>query len=168
MTQGRIDLAGQGSWYRYLVYQPIAPPITGFEPVDPQDLNRYSTETMLGQVALSVPDTIQAICARHFYEYADPVYSVQLMMPGQVLPLHTDTYARYQAHAGVTAEQIFRTIVFVEDWQSGHISEVDGRPICDWRRGDYVTWQGRTKHMAANLGHSPRYTLQITARKKQQ
>jgi len=52
--------------------------------------------------------------------------------------------------------------VFLEDWQPGHILEIDGSPISQWHAGDYVIWNYDTPHMAANLGLVPRYTAQIT------
>jgi hypothetical protein len=86
------------------------------------------------------------------------------MDPGTILPRHHDTYKRYielfeleMLHAS-----IFRAIVFLEDWQSGHYLEVAGDPIVKWRAGDVVTWWYDTPHLAANMGYTPRYTLQIT------
>ena len=44
--------------------------------------------------------------------------------------------------------------------------EVEGKPIINWRAGNYATWVGDTKHFAANIGVEYRYTLQITGHKK--
>jgi hypothetical protein len=57
---------------------------------------------------------------------------------------------------------IHRAIVFLEDWASGHYLEIDGEPIIKWTAGDVVIWCYDTPHMAANMGLTPRYTLQIT------
>lgn len=84
------------------------------------------------------------------------------MMPGDILPYHGDTYARYRAHHGVEIDDIWRVIVFLQDWQPGFIFEMEGRPITQYRAGDFVAWQGGAEHMAGNLGRVPRYTLQIT------
>lgn len=90
-------------------------------------------------------------------------WSVYRMTPGCVLPDHSDTYARfceiYDIH---DIDQIFRAVVYLEDWQSGHYGEVDGKPIIMWNAGDYIVWRGDTLHLAANNGKTDRYTLQIT------
>jgi hypothetical protein len=84
------------------------------------------------------------------------------MMPGDILPYHGDTYARYRAYHSVEIDQIWRVIVFLQDWQPGFLFEMEGWPITQYRAGDWVAWQGGAEHMAGNLGRVPRYTLQIT------
>jgi len=84
------------------------------------------------------------------------------MDTGTILPMHGDIYRRYIELFNCTLGSIERIIVFLEDWQSGHYLEIDGVPIVDWKKGDYVKWRGDVAHMAANLGTDPRYTLQIT------
>jgi hypothetical protein len=63
---------------------------------------------------------------------------------------------------GVEAEQMYRGIVFLEDWKSGHYFEIDGRPLMPWRAGDWVYWNNAVPHYAGNFGTEPRYTMQIT------
>jgi hypothetical protein len=54
----------------------------------------------------------------------------------------------------------------MEDWKSGHYMEVDGNPIVNWNRGDYVMWNYDVPHYAGNFGIEPRYTMQITGTTK--
>lgn len=90
-------------------------------------------------------------------------WSVYRMSPGDVLPLHSDTYRRFCEIYGVTdVRTIRRYIVFLESWQSGHYFEINGSAITNWVAGSCVYWHGDTPHMAANMGTEPRYTLQIT------
>jgi hypothetical protein len=35
-------------------------------------------------------------------------------------------------------------------------------PLVQWKAGQVVEWAYNTPHMAANIGKTPRYTLQIT------
>ena len=80
-----------------------------------------------------------------------------------ILPLHSDTYETYiRVHSITDPSKIRRAIVFLEDWHSGHLLEIDSVPIVNWRKGDYVVWSYDTPHMAANIGTTPRYTAQIT------
>lgn len=86
------------------------------------------------------------------------------MPTGTVLPVHQDLYLRYIKVFGLEGkeQQIRRAIVFLEDWQSGHYIEVNGKPFVNWSAGDTIEWEYNTPHMAANIGLTPRYTLQIT------
>jgi len=86
------------------------------------------------------------------------------MDPGTILPCHQDTYKRYIEIFNLknNPQSVYRAIVFLEDWQSGHYLEVDGEPVVKWSAGDVITWWYDTPHLAANMGVTPRYTLQIT------
>lgn len=84
------------------------------------------------------------------------------MMPGDILPYHGDTYARYRAYHGIDIQEIWRVIVFLTDWQPGFLFEMEGRPINQYQAGNFVAWKDGAEHMAGNLGRVPRYTLQIT------
>jgi hypothetical protein len=86
------------------------------------------------------------------------------MMPGSVLPTHKDLYKKYIGihHLQGQETSIRRAVVFLEDWQSGHYAEYEGRPFTNWQAGAAVEWQYDAPHLAANMGVEPRYTLQIT------
>jgi len=90
-------------------------------------------------------------------------WSVYRMRPGCTLPEHADTYSRFrQLHNLSDSAVIVRSIVFLEDWQSGHYLELNKKPFTQWRAGDWVTWSGDFLHLAANVGKTDRYTLQLT------
>jgi uncharacterized protein YijF (DUF1287 family) len=86
------------------------------------------------------------------------------MDTGTVLPDHKDLYKKYIELFNLQGQEnwIYRAIIFLEDWQSGHYAEYDYDPFVNWRAGDCVIWRYDTPHMAANIGLLPRYTLQIT------
>ena len=85
------------------------------------------------------------------------------MMPGVMIPAHKDTYEKFrQVHAIVDPNTVYRAVVFLENWQSGHYFEIDSTNLSYWKKGDYVVWQNSVGHIAANIGETPRYTLQIT------
>jgi hypothetical protein len=86
------------------------------------------------------------------------------MNSGTVLPTHQDLYVKYIDLHGLQGQEhrIRRAIVFLEDWQPGHYAEYEDRAFVDWRAGAVVEWCYDAPHMAANLGPTPRYTLQIT------
>lgn len=85
------------------------------------------------------------------------------MRPGDVMPEHRDTYRRFCDLYRVTdPESVQRYVVFLEPWQSGHYFEISNSPILSWQIGDWISWNGSVPHLAANLGRTDRYTLQIT------
>ena len=99
------------------------------------------------------------------FGFKDIGTSYYRMGTGVILPCHKDTYAKYCELFDLTVNDCERIVVFLEDWQSGHYFEIDGCGKVNWKRGDYVYWKGDTEHMAANLGLTKRYTLQITGHK---
>jgi len=86
------------------------------------------------------------------------------MDSGTVLPTHGDKYKKYIDIFNLKGQEhnIRRAIIFLEDWQSGHYLECAGEVMTNWQAGDVVEWVYDTPHMAANLGMTPRYTLQVT------
>jgi hypothetical protein len=86
------------------------------------------------------------------------------MNTGTVLPTHGDLYLKYIDLFDLNGREhaIRRAIVFLEDWQPGHYAEYQDQAYVNWRAGSVIEWTYDTPHMAANLGLTPRYTLQIT------
>lgn len=86
------------------------------------------------------------------------------MNTGTVLPTHSDLYKKYIELFELQGQEhtIRRAIIFLEDWQPGHYAEYMDQAFVNWRAGSVVEWTYDTPHMAANLGLTPRYTLQIT------
>jgi len=103
---------------------------------------------------------------RHFETlgWQDVSTSYYRMDTGTILPTHQDTYKRYVELFKLEGQEhrIRRAIVFLEDWASGHYLELKGVPVTAWKRGFTVIWAYDAPHMAANIGLTPRYTLQIT------
>ena len=107
------------------------------------------------------PDWMAAV--REFIPVENFAWALYRMRPGDVLPEHGDIYLRYREIYGIKdIAKIRRYIIFLEDWQSGHYLEVDKTPVLQWRAGEGVYWHGDTPHLAANMGKTSRYTLQIT------
>ena len=86
------------------------------------------------------------------------------MNTGNMLPTHIDTYKRYVDLFNLKGREhtIRRAVVFLEDWQSGHYAECCNTPYVGWTKGFTLVWDWDAPHMAANLGSTPRYTLQVT------
>jgi hypothetical protein len=86
------------------------------------------------------------------------------MNTGTVLPTHSDLYKKYIELFDLAGQEstIRRAVVFLENWAPGHYAEYMDLPYTQWIAGSIVEWTYDTPHMAANLGLTPRYTLQIT------
>lgn len=86
------------------------------------------------------------------------------MPTNTILPIHKDLYKKYIEIFQLAGKEksIRRALVLLEDWQSGHYLEVDGKPYLGWQAGDTIEWVYDVPHMAANIGIADRYTLQIT------
>jgi hypothetical protein len=89
------------------------------------------------------------------------------MPTGTVMPTHCDLYKRYIEIFNLQGQEqtIYRALILLEDWKSGHYLEVIGQPVVGWTAGTVVEWIYDTPHMAANIGLEDRYTLQITGHK---
>lgn len=85
------------------------------------------------------------------------------MNTGDALPMHQDAFSSYKKMFNITdSSQLWRAVVFLEDWKSGHYFEIDSQPLMPWVAGDWVAWNYDVPHFAANIGIEPRYTMQIT------
>jgi hypothetical protein len=86
------------------------------------------------------------------------------MNTGTVLPTHGDLYLRYIDLYNLQGQEtkIRRAVIFLNDWEPGHYSELQDEPFVNWTAGSTLEWSYDTPHMAANVGLTPRYTLQIT------
>ena len=54
-------------------------------------------------------------------------------------------------------------MLFLHDPAPGHQLWIEDR-YCIGPVGSWFAWQGATKHMAANLGETARYVIQITGK----
>jgi len=97
-----------------------------------------------------------------FFDLDELVFSLSKYRPGMILPWHRDNYPTYSRNKGIMEpEGIVRIMVFLEDAAPGHQLWIEDR-LCTGKAGSWFAWQGRAKHMAANIGETDRYVLQIT------
>jgi hypothetical protein len=89
-------------------------------------------------------------------------YVIYKMNTGDIMPTHVDHFSKYCEIFNTKRELVWRTVVFLEDWQSGHYFDIGGRAFMNYKAGEWVSWSCDEPHFAANIGVNPRYTLQIT------
>lgn len=97
-----------------------------------------------------------------FFDLDELVFSLSMYKPGMILPWHRDNYPTYSKNKGIVEpEGIVRIMVFLEDPAPGHQLWIEDK-LCAGPAGSWYAWQGRAKHMAANIGETNRYVLQLT------
>jgi len=98
-----------------------------------------------------------------YFDLKDSVYAFAKYTPGMILPWHKDNYPTYAKNKGAEVSEIVRIMIFLHDPFPGHQLWIEDR-YCTGPAGSWFSWQGSTKHMAANLGETDRFVIQITGR----
>jgi hypothetical protein len=112
-----------------------------------------------------MPDYAEPFSTLNNWEHVELSFS--RLNTCEALPMHKDHYVTYRKIHNITdTSTIWRTVVFLEDWKSGHYFEIDGQPFVNWKAGNCVTWNYDVPHFAGNFGIEPRYTIQITGIQK--
>tara|TARA_B100000212_G_scaffold341814_1_gene326210 strand:- start:2265 stop:2489 length:225 start_codon:yes stop_codon:yes gene_type:complete len=62
----------------------------------------------------------------------------------------------------VDRKDVYRALLFLEDWSGGQYLEANHKAITNWKAGDFVLWQADVDHASSNIGTKDRYALQIT------
>ena len=91
-----------------------------------------------------------------------PGFVFYRMKTNDIMPPHVDHFRRYCEVFSVERKDVWRAIVFLEDWKPGHYFEMDSQAVCNYKAGEFVMWSSDTPHAASNIGIEDRYTLQIT------
>ena len=163
MYRGHVDISHLNNWHRDLIYQPHCDPYYGFGLLHQSDQKIYDSKNIITHIARDIGTEAREFFLDRFGFLKNTMMCVQKMLPGMILPTHADKFDYFKkTHVVDDADRIMRIIMFLEPWQPGHISEVDGQPNTLWKAGDWVCWFNKTPHMAANIGQTDRYTLQIT------
>lgn len=83
--------------------------------------------------------------------------------PGQVLPWHNDHFYKIiENNPEVDKTRIVRANIFMEDWKTGHILQIDNEVISNWKKGYGFIWSSGVYHLSGNLGLEDKYTMQIS------
>lgn len=101
--------------------------------------------------------------ARRDYGYD----SFHIQRPGQVLMYHHDLYYAIirdvDPELSWKPEKLRRFVIFLEDWQPGHIWIVGNTTYSHWRKGECITWSWvDMPHGTANLSPNSRYSIHLT------
>lgn len=122
-------------------------------------------QNIIGNCVYSLPNKMPKFVDKIIdtFQYKIKAPAINLMKPGQILPLHKDLYTKFKNKYDVNqTDDIHRYIIFLEDAKPGHFMQIENEIITKWNAGDLVSWKGEIMHGAYNLGYENRYTLQLT------
>ena len=110
-----------------------------------------------------IPDKVDKVFGYvlNYFDLNDSVYAFAKYTPGMILPWHKDNYPTYAKNKSAKVERIVRIMIFVQDSLPGHQLWIEDK-FCSGPIGSWFSWQGATKHMAANLGEPDRDVIQLT------
>jgi hypothetical protein len=91
----------------------------------------------------------------------DKINTPTLQKPGNVMPWHQDRFYYFkQTHAD--SEFVARFLVFLKDWELGHVLQAGNSIISHWSAGDIITWHPTRMHLSANIGITNKWTNNLT------
>jgi len=139
----------------------------------PDKTHGFSTNDLNYQIygdnlGVYIPETLDPIFEKafDFFDLDELVFSLSMYRPGMILPWHQDNYPTYSKNKKLNSpDKVVRVMVFLANSEPGHQLWIENK-LCYGPAGSWFSWEGRTKHMAANLGEVDRYALQITGIKK--
>lgn len=82
--------------------------------------------------------------------------------PGQTLPWHYDRFFMIKNLYPDDNRPIWRFLVFLEDWKTGHFLQVGDSVLHHWKQGDTVVWYPGKEHLATNVGLEKKWTCNVT------
>lgn len=167
MRTGHVDLSSLADdWYKNLHYELAEIDNNLLEQYYTLNDGTYATWKDQDRIyrCFDVPKSVTQCIEQLMPELGNDIgWAVHRTEPGTLVPIHGDHYQfLLKKNPHKVIDDIERYVIFPEDRQAGHIIEVDGQLLPDWRCGDWVSWRGLTPHTIANLGFAPRYSLVAT------
>ena len=88
--------------------------------------------------------------------------------PGNIIPLHKDTFYKIKTENDVKDEYVVRANIYLEDWKPGQMLQVAEKDESNWinshqwKAGEGFLLDEYNIHVGANAGMSNKYTLQVS------
>jgi len=93
---------------------------------------------------------------------SNAVNTPTLQRVGQVTPWHRDRHYYYKKTYPGFDDYVIRFLIFLKDWQIGHIVQAGNSVITHWKAGDVITWHPTRLHLSGNIGINNKWTNNIT------
>lgn len=84
-----------------------------------------------------------------------------LQQPGNIMPIHIDNFVFLRNKLGKDAN-IVRFLIFMKDWEDGHVLQVGESMLHKWKQGDVYVWHPTVRHVAINGGLTDKWTCNVT------
>lgn len=97
-----------------------------------------------------------------------PVSRPSLQRPGNVWPWHRDYFVMFKKQNPGESEYIVRFIVFMKDWDPGHMFNAGNSIFSNWKAGDVIVYHPTRFHIGANAGMTDKWTQNVTGILKEQ
>ena len=89
-----------------------------------------------------------------------------LQPPGNVIPLHRDTFFQITKKYPSDDRLKVRANIYLEDWKVGHMLQykdgVEWKNSTHWKASEGYLWSSEPLHLSMNGGMQNKYTLQIS------
>jgi len=86
--------------------------------------------------------------------------------PGNIIPLHRDTFYLINSQYPDKKEQKVRANIYLEDYRMGHFVQYKNNDYfytdANWMTGDGNRWDHAILHLSANAGFVNKFTLQVS------
>lgn len=92
--------------------------------------------------------------------------TLNLQRPANVCGIHLDRYRQYMLegphdYSNTLTKEIFRGIIFCEDWHVGQVFMCGTESLTHWKQGDTFTFPWYMPHGSANAGGKDRYLIRF-------
>lgn len=92
--------------------------------------------------------------------------STILQPPGNVIPIHRDTFFQIKKRYPNDKRLKVRANIFLQDWKMGHLihyrNNNEWHMHTHWNQGEGMLWDDKILHVGANVGLEDKITLQIS------
>lgn len=89
-----------------------------------------------------------------------------LQPPGNIIPIHRDTFFQINKRYPTDRRQKVRANIFLNDWKEGQFIhyEIDKKWYSEthWTAGEGFMWDSDHLHLSGNAGFHDKYTLQVS------
>lgn len=84
-----------------------------------------------------------------------------MQTPGNIMPWHQDNFYYFKRNY-TDLEFVIRFVIFMQDWQIGHVLQAGNSIISHWKAGDVIVWHPARMHLSANIGVTNKWTINTT------
>ena len=129
----------------------------GYESVKSFTGERYTDENKL-------PNFIADM--KNLFSLFDQRYEFFKVRPLDIAPPYNLNVNFYMKKFNVDRNDVWHTVVMVENWQPGQHIEINGRPFVQWNQGDWFKWKNTpdSTFSYANFGVYNMYMIHVTGR----